>query len=81
MVMNTTSNIFISLLRELKIPYTKAFSLRTYEEHPYKYTFFGIKSLCEMYKINTEGYFFMTKLRFLLLPLHSLLTMLMIMSW
>lgn len=61
MVMNTTSNIFISLLRELKIPYTKAFSLRTYEEHPYKYTFFGIKSLCEMYKINTEGYFFYDK--------------------
>ena len=50
-----SSNIFISILRELHVPFTKSFAIRAYEEHPYKYTFFGLKSLCERYWIETTG--------------------------
>lgn len=50
-----TTNIFISILRELRVPFTKDFAMHAYEEHPYKYTFFGLKSLCERYGIETKG--------------------------
>lgn len=53
--MKTKSNIFLSLLCELEVPHTDRFSLQSYEEHPYKYTFYGLKSLCEKYGIKTEG--------------------------
>ena len=53
--MKTKLNIFLSLLRELDISHNDGFALRLYEEHPYKYTFFGLKSLCEKYGIRTEG--------------------------
>ena len=36
-----TQNIFVSILRELKIPFTSSFASLAYEEHPYKYTFYG----------------------------------------
>lgn len=51
------TNIFISILRELRVPFTKSFAQRAFEEHPYKYTFFGLKSLCESYRIETKGLF------------------------
>lgn len=50
-----TQNIFVSILRELKVPFTNSFALLAYEEHPYKYTFYGLKSLCEKFGIETEG--------------------------
>lgn len=53
--MKTKSNIFLSLLCELEVPHTDNFTLQSYEEHPYKYTFYGLKSLCEKYGIKTEG--------------------------
>ena len=46
-----STNIFISILRELHVPFTKGAALRAYEDHPYKYTFYGLKSLCEIYGI------------------------------
>lgn len=55
------TNIFISILRELRVPFTKSYALHAYEEHPYKYTFFGLKSLCERYGIETKGLFFHDK--------------------
>lgn len=53
--MKQQSNIFLSLIKELDVPHTKDFTVKAYEEHPYKYTFYGLKSLCETYKIRTEG--------------------------
>lgn len=50
-----SSNIFTSILRELHVPFTTGFAIRAYEEHPYKYTFFGLKSLCERYGIEATG--------------------------
>lgn len=50
-----TQNIFTSILRELKIPFTDSFASQAYEEHPYKYTFYGLKSLCEKFGIETKG--------------------------
>lgn len=55
------ANIFISILRELRVPFTKSFALHAYEEHPYKYTFFGLKSLCERYGIEAKGLFLQDK--------------------
>lgn len=49
------SNIFLSLLKELGVPHTRSYSRRVYEEHPYKYTFFGLKSLSEKYGIKCNG--------------------------
>lgn len=40
-----TQNIFVSILRELKVPFTNSFALLAYEEHPYKYTFYGLKKV------------------------------------
>lgn len=50
-----TQNIFVSILRELKIPFTSSFASLAYEEHPYKYTFYGLKLLCEDFGIETRG--------------------------
>lgn len=55
------SNIFLSLLEELNVPHTDYYTVRAYEEHPYKYTFYGIKSLCERYGVKTEGVLFKDK--------------------
>lgn len=41
-----STNIFISILRELHVSFTKSFTLRAYEEHPYKYTFRLFLLLC-----------------------------------
>lgn len=59
-----TQNIFISILRELKIPFTDSFASQAYEEHPYKYTFYGLKSLCEKFGIETKGLLIYNKDRF-----------------
>ena len=61
MIMTTSTNIFISLLRELRVPFTESFTLHAYEEHPYKYTFFGLKTLCDRYGIEAKGVFFHDK--------------------
>lgn len=56
-----TQNIFVSILRELKIPFTSSFASLAYEEHPYKYTFYGLKLLCEDFGIETRGLFVSNK--------------------
>lgn len=48
-------NIFQALLRELGVPHTKAYAIQSYEAHPYKYTFYGLKRLCDHYHIHTEA--------------------------
>lgn len=53
--MKTSPNIFVALLKELDIPFTIEFAKKSYEEHPYKYTFYGIKQLCEKYGIKAQG--------------------------
>lgn len=53
--MKKDTNIFLSLLRELAVPHTSAYAMHIYEEHPYKYTFYGLKSLVERYGVKASG--------------------------
>lgn len=53
--MQPQSNIFLSLLEALEVPHTRRYTLRAYEEHPYKYTFYGLKMLCEKYGVAADG--------------------------
>lgn len=55
MNMKQKSNIFLSLMEELDVPHTDNYTVRAYEEHPYKYTFYGLKSLCEKYGVQADG--------------------------
>ena len=64
-----TKNMLISILRELGVSFTNSFAAQSYEEHPYKYTFYGLKSLCEKYGITTEGLFIYNKENIQELPL------------
>lgn len=48
-------NIFLSLIKLLGIPHTKEFTQYSYEEHPYKYSFYGLKNLAESYDIECKG--------------------------
>ena len=49
------SNILLSILQELNIPHTKGFVINSYETNPYKFTFFGLKTLCESFGIKVNG--------------------------
>lgn len=53
--MKKDTNIFLSLLRELDVPHTHAYAMRIYEEHPYKYTFYGLKTLGGRYGMKVSG--------------------------
>lgn len=39
----------------LEVPHTISYTLEAYERHPYKYTFYGLKKLCENYGVKAEG--------------------------
>lgn len=43
------------MIEALHVPHTKRFTVRSYEQHPYKYTFYGLKSLCESYGVEVDG--------------------------
>lgn len=54
-------NIFLSLIKLLGIPHTKGFTQYSYEEHPYKYSFYGLKNLAESYYIECKGVYIADK--------------------
>lgn len=54
-------NIFLSLIKLLGIPHTKGFTQYSYEEHPYKYSFYGLKNLAESYDIECKGVYIADK--------------------
>lgn len=54
-------NIFLSLIKLLGIPHTKGFTQYSYEEHPYKYSFYGLKNLAESYNIECKGVYIADK--------------------
>lgn len=51
----TGSNIFVSLLNALGIKHTNSFSNKYYNEHPYKYSLFGISKMLSDYGISNAG--------------------------
>lgn len=48
-------NIFVSFLRILNVKHTKLFSNKRFNEHPYKYSLFGISSMLTEYGIGNIG--------------------------
>lgn len=48
-------NTFITLLSNLKVKYTKSFSNRYFEEHPYKYNMLGLSMMLDDYGVANKG--------------------------
>lgn len=46
------SNIFSRWLNYLEVPYSKYFSEKLFQEHPHKYTLYGISNLLSSYGIE-----------------------------
>ena len=56
-----TKNLFLQACEVLHIPHTKVFTNRTFNEHPYKYTLFGLSRMLEEYGVETSGVRFSDK--------------------
>ncbi len=54
-------NLFLQACEELHIPHTQSFTNRTFNEHPYKYTLFGLSRMLEEYGVETCGVRFSDK--------------------
>lgn len=48
-------NLFIQLCEELHIPYTCSYTNRRFDEHPYKYTLWGLHRLLTEYGVESRG--------------------------
>lgn len=48
-------NVFVSLLEILKVRYTKWFSFKYYNEHPYKNNMYGLSMMLSEYNIENQG--------------------------
>lgn len=48
-------NVFTTFLESLKVKHTSSFSNKQFEEHPYKYTLYGISQLLNDYHIENVG--------------------------
>lgn len=48
-------NVFTTFLESLKVKHTSSFSNKQFEEHPYKYTLYGISQLLNDYHIENAG--------------------------
>ena len=48
-------NIFVGLLDELRIKYTRSFSSKFFNEHPYKYSLYGLSKMLSDYCIENKG--------------------------
>lgn len=48
-------NLFLQICEELHIPHTRTYTNRTFNDHPYKYTLFGLSRLLEDYGVETSG--------------------------
>lgn len=48
-------NLFLQICEELHIPHTRSFANRTFEEHPYKYSLFGLSRMLSDYGVENQG--------------------------
>ncbi|MCC8198069.1 MAG: hypothetical protein LIP06_05685 [Tannerellaceae bacterium] len=51
--MAKTDNIFVSFLKALGVKYTSSYANCFFNEHPYKYTLFGISRMLDAYQIES----------------------------
>ena len=49
------SNLFLQACEELQIPHTRQYTNKTFEEHPYKFSLYGLARLLEGYGVHTQG--------------------------
>lgn len=49
------NNPLSCMLQLLQVKYTKSFANKLYNQHPYKYSLFGLSSMLSDYKIENEG--------------------------
>lgn len=54
-------NLFLQLCEALHIPHTRSCTNRLFEEHPYKYTLFGLHRMLAEYGVESEGMRFADK--------------------
>jgi len=50
-----TKNLLLQLCDELHISHTLTFTNRFFEEHPYRYSLFGLANMLEAYGVKTCG--------------------------
>lgn len=48
--------LFSRFLKELEVPYTYRYADKLYEEHPYKYTLYGLARLLDEYQIENQAF-------------------------
>ncbi len=53
--MYSVEPLFIRLCKYLGIPHTTSYTLRVYEEHPYKNSMYGLSQLLKLYGVANEG--------------------------
>lgn len=53
--MEKYSNIFIELLKLLKIKYTRSYAFNLYLEHPYRKSLYGLSAMLKVYGIESIG--------------------------
>ena len=56
-----SKNLFLQLCEELHIPHTRDYTNQRFDEHPYKYTLFGLHQLLAEYGVESEGVRFADK--------------------
>src|SRR5690606_19551181 len=54
--MKRGNNILTTFLNALKVKYTKSFSNKFYNEHPYKYNLFGLSKMLDFYGVSNAGF-------------------------
>ena len=52
-ITNKMTTLLTRILLELEVPHTKSFSDNLYNEHPYRYTLYGIQQMLSRYNIKT----------------------------
>lgn len=48
-------NIFISFLKSLDVKHTSDYAQKLYEEHPHKYSLYGLSKMLEVYGVVNAG--------------------------
>lgn len=48
-------NLFLQLCEELHIPHTRTYTNRTFDEHPYKYTLYGLSRMLSDYGVENRS--------------------------
>lgn len=54
-------NLFLQLCEALHIPHTRSYTNQLFDEHPYKYTLFGLHRMLAEYGVESEGVRFTDK--------------------